>query len=124
MCVFYDKLVFSKMAYADSVGEELTAVENHLLGAAGAFHCAMGFGCVIGFVEAGQQSSHPRGGVMMMIITMELIVWVLDGYDAYSTGFPYGFMAVQAAIAAIALAIYMNETGIFATKDKSKDKPT
>jgi hypothetical protein len=108
------KMDFARIAYPNAVGAELTPMENHLLGAAGAFHCAVGFGCVIGFIA---EHSHFRG----VVVLMELILWTLDGYDAYTLDFPYIFMLIQAAIAAVGLLIHSQEPGIF-TKDKNKQK--
>ena len=108
------KFDFAIIAYSEAVGSKLTALESHLMGAVGAFHCAVGFGCVIGVIS---EHSHFRG----IMAIMELMIWALDGYDAYSTGFPYTFMAVNTAIATIGLAIHSQEPGIF-TKDHNKEK--
>jgi len=108
------KYEFAKQYYAQAVGSDLSTLESHFMGACGAFHCAVGFGCTIGVVA---EHSHFRG----VMTTMELILWSLDGYDAYQTGFPHTLMAVNTIIAAVGLLIHSQEPGIF-TKDHNKDK--
>jgi hypothetical protein len=109
------KMDFARIISANTiVGDKLTPLENNLFGAAGAFHCAVGFACVMGVIT---EHSHFRG----IMVFMELIQWTLNTYDAYQSDFPYSFMLVQAVIAAVGLLIHSLEPGIF-TKDKSKEK--
>lgn len=107
---------FARIIFANTiVGDyELTPLENHLLGSSGAFHCAVGFACVIGVIA---EHSHFRG----IMVLMEFIQWTLNAYDAYQSDFPYTFMLIQAIIAAPGLLIHSLEPGIF-TKDKNKEK--
>lgn len=114
----FGKLDFAKLAWPDVVmtdSLEMSTLESHLLGAFGAFHAAVGFGCMLGFLA---EHSHFRG----VMTTMELILWSLDGYDALQTkSRPITFFAVNAGIAAVGLLIHSQEPGIF-TKDHNKDK--
>lgn len=99
------KYDFSKTVYPDVTGDDLNALESHLLGATGAFHCAVGFGCVIGVIA---EHSHFRG----VMTLMELIFWVLDGYDVYKTEvMPFTIHAVNVVIAAIGLLVHSREPG-------------
>ena len=98
--------------HADS---EFSTLESHLLGAFGAFHAAVGFGCAVGFL---MEHSHFRA----VMTTMELILWSLDGYDAIQTqSRSITFFAVNVGIAAVGLVVHSQEPGVF-TKDHNKEK--
>lgn len=113
----FGKIDFAKLAWPDVVKEDsdLSSLESHLLGAFGAFHLAVGFGCALGILS---EHSHFRG----VMTTMELLLWSLDGYDALLTKTrPITFYAVNAGMAAIGLLVHSQEPGIF-TKDHNKEK--
>jgi hypothetical protein len=108
---------FAKLAWPDVVtaDSEFSTLESHLLGAFGAFHAAIGFGCAVGFL---MEHSHFRA----VMTTMELILWSLDGYDAIQTkSRSITFFAVNVGIAAVGLFIHSQEPGVF-TKDHNKEK--
>lgn len=113
----FGKIDFAQLAWPDvvTVGIEFSKLESHLLGAFGAFHAAVGFGCAVGvFLE----HAHFRA----IMTTMELILWSLDGYDAFQTeSRSITFFAVNFGIAAVGLVVHSQEPGVF-TKDHDKEK--